>query len=44
MHPNEGRRCLVAVEGDHLSFVDQEVFPIVKENKEAKEAKQKATP
>jgi ATP-dependent Clp protease ATP-binding subunit ClpC len=30
-HPNEGRRCLVTVEGDHLSFVDQEVFPRKKE-------------
>lgn len=26
-HPNEGRKCLVTVEGDHLVFVDQEVFP-----------------
>lgn len=30
-HPNEGRRCLVTVEGDHLNFVDQEVFPRKKE-------------
>lgn len=30
-HPNEGRRCLVTVEGDHLTFVDQEVFPRKKE-------------
>ena len=27
-HPNEGRRCLVTVEGDHLKLVDEEVFPI----------------
>lgn len=30
-HPNEGRKCLVTVEGDHLTFVDQEVFPRKKE-------------
>lgn len=30
-HPNEGRKCLVTVEGDHLSFIDQEVFPRKKE-------------
>lgn len=27
MHPDEGRKCLVTVEGDHLTFIDQEVFP-----------------
>lgn len=37
MHPEEGRRCLVVVEGDHLSFVDQEVFPLTKEPKEQKQ-------
>ena len=37
MHPNEGRRCLVTVEGDHLIFVDQEVFPVTKENKDQKQ-------
>jgi ATP-dependent Clp protease ATP-binding subunit ClpC len=31
MHPNEGRRTLINVEGDHLNFVDQEVFPLFKE-------------
>ncbi|MCE5317425.1 MAG: hypothetical protein LLG04_08730 [Parachlamydia sp.] len=36
-HPEEGRRCLVVAEGDHLSFVDQEVFPITKEPKEQKQ-------
>lgn len=30
-HPNEGRKCLVSVEGDHLVFTDQEVFPRRKE-------------
>lgn len=25
-HPDEGRRSLVTVDGDHLTFVDQEVF------------------
>jgi ATP-dependent Clp protease ATP-binding subunit ClpC len=33
MHPNEGRRCLVTVEGDHLIFVDEEVYPITKDGK-----------
>lgn len=26
LHPDEGRRCLITVEGDHLVFIDQEVF------------------
>lgn len=30
-NPNEGRKCLVTVDGDHLTFVDQEVFPRKKE-------------
>ncbi len=34
MHPDEGRKCLVTVEGDHLVFVDQEVFPQHKEIKQ----------
>lgn len=29
--PNEGRRCLVSVEGDHLIITDEEVFPLKKE-------------
>lgn len=37
MHPEEGRRCLVIAEGDHLGFVDQEVFPLSKEPKEQKQ-------
>lgn len=37
-NPNEGRRCLVTVEGDHLIFVDQEVFPLKKEKKSAASA------
>lgn len=28
LHPDEGRRCLVTVEDDHLIFTDQEVFPL----------------
>lgn len=40
LHPDEGRHCVVTVEGDHLTFVDQDVFP---RHKEIKEAKQKAT-
>jgi len=39
MFPNEGRRSVVTVEGDHLVFKDEEVFP--QETKD-KEAKQKA--
>lgn len=33
LHPDEGRRCLITTEGDHLSFVDQEVFNIHKVSK-----------
>lgn len=29
-HPNEGRRCLVTIEDDHLAFIDQEVIPLKK--------------
>lgn len=36
MHPDEGRKCLVKIEGDHLIFIDEEVFP------QHKEVKQKA--
>ncbi|MEI8366337.1 MAG: ATP-dependent Clp protease ATP-binding subunit [Parachlamydiaceae bacterium] len=39
-YPNEGRRCLVTVDGDHLTFVDQEVFP---RHKEIREVRQKVT-
>lgn len=27
-HPDEGRKSLVTLEGDHLVFIDQEVFPL----------------
>ena len=27
MNPNEGRRCAVTVEGDHLLITDKEVIP-----------------
>jgi ATP-dependent Clp protease ATP-binding subunit ClpC len=40
MFPNEGRRSLVTVEGDHLVFKDEEVFPQEGKGKE-KESKQK---
>lgn len=30
-HPNEGRRCLVTLDQDHLTFIDEEVFTPVKE-------------
>ena len=31
MHPNEGRRSTVTVDGDKLVFVDQETFPLKRE-------------
>lgn len=38
LHPNEGRRCLVTVEDDHLTFVDQEVIPLhVPKDKDGKQ-------
>jgi ATP-dependent Clp protease ATP-binding subunit ClpC len=39
MFPNEGRRSVVTVEGDHLIFKDEEVFP---QDVKEKEPKQKA--
>jgi ATP-dependent Clp protease ATP-binding subunit ClpC len=36
LHPDEGRKCRVVVEGDHLLFIDEEVFP------QHKDIKQKA--
>jgi ATP-dependent Clp protease ATP-binding subunit ClpC len=30
MHPGEGRRCTVTLNGNQLEFVDQEVFPLSK--------------
>lgn len=33
--PNEGRRCLVTVEGDHLNLIDEEVFPLKRETLKA---------
>ncbi len=41
LYPNEGRRCLIKMEGDHLIFIDEEVFPLNRESAEAKEAKEK---
>ncbi len=43
-HPNEGRRCLVTVDGDHLSFIDQEVFPRHKEVREPRKKTPKLEP
>lgn len=34
MNPNEGRDCLVTLEGDHLIFVDKEVHAIKRKGKE----------
>ncbi|MBA3603631.1 MAG: ATP-dependent Clp protease ATP-binding subunit [Parachlamydiaceae bacterium] len=40
MHPDEGRRSIVTAEGDHLTFIDQEVFAIAaKEPQGSKKAK-----
>lgn len=39
-NPNEGRKCLVTVEGDHLVLIDEEVFP----RKKASERNLPATP
>ena len=41
MHPNEGRKCMVTVEGDHLVFKDQEVFLIEKKDKDKEKNKDK---
>ncbi len=40
-HPNEGRRCLITVEGDHLKFIDEEVFPIERSPKRKLSSKAK---
>ncbi len=32
MHPNEGRKCVVTVEGDRLVFIDQEVHTLTRES------------
>lgn len=38
-HPNEGRKCLVTVEEDHLAIQDQEIIPIQKEPAREKDTK-----
>jgi len=35
MNPNEGRRSLVTVEGDHLQIIDNEIFPLKKDTLKA---------
>lgn len=35
MHPDEGRKCLVTVQDDHLQFVDEEVTQLKKEKVKA---------
>lgn len=42
LHPGEGRRSLVSVEDDHLTFVDQEVFNIIKDKDSREKERQKA--
>lgn len=42
MHPDEGRKCLVTVEGNRLVFIDQEVFPQHKDPKPKTGTKMKA--
>ncbi|NGX41867.1 MAG: ATP-dependent Clp protease ATP-binding subunit ClpC [Chlamydiae bacterium] len=36
LNPDEGRRCLVTVEDEHLKFIDEEVFPLHKKKKKKK--------
>lgn len=36
MHPNEGRRCLVTVQDDKITFIDQEVFSLTKDRDKEK--------
>lgn len=38
-HPDEGRRCLVTVQDDHLQFVDEEVIPLKREKSSKATAK-----
>ncbi|MFQ5728774.1 MAG: ATP-dependent Clp protease ATP-binding subunit [Waddliaceae bacterium] len=40
-HPDEGRRCLVTVEGDQLKFIDEEVFPLKDDEEEEEKKKEK---
>ena len=37
LSPNEGRRCLVTVEGDAIKIIDEEVFPLI--NQKGKKVK-----
>lgn len=39
MNPDEGRRALVTVDGDHLTFVDEEVFSSKKDKENRSKAK-----
>jgi ATP-dependent Clp protease ATP-binding subunit ClpC len=39
LNPNEGRRCLVTVEGDNLRILDEEVFPLIPTGKSKKPKK-----
>ena len=39
MNPHQGRHCLVSVEGDHLTFVDTETFPLKKESRSTAKTK-----
>lgn len=34
MHPGEGRHCLVTLEGNQLSFVDKDVFPLRRDHRQ----------
>lgn len=43
LHPDEGRKVDVGVEGDHLTFIDTEVFPQHKEPKQKVPAKKAQT-
>jgi ATP-dependent Clp protease ATP-binding subunit ClpC len=39
LNPTEGRRCLITVQNEQLIFIDEEVFPLIKD----KDPKQKTT-
>ncbi len=34
LNPTEGRRCLVTIQDGELTFIDQEIFPLIKEKQQ----------
>ena len=41
LNPNEGRRCLVTLEDNHLTFIDKEIIPLKKSDDKKKKARKK---